>query len=486
MCPLNRGKITRWTGYTAAEAIGKRTNILKSGQHGPEFYKHMWDTILSGRTWLGEIINRRKDGSLFTQEVTITPVSADDGTITHFIAILLDVTEKKLLEKQVLQSQKMQAVGQLAGGIAHDFNNLLTVINGYSKMMLSQSAPDDPGKADLEEILKAGECAESLVKQLLSFSRQQVFQPKIINLNELILDMGKMFKRLIPENTEVTILTAPDLCAVNIDPGSFHQVVTNLVVNASHAMPEGGKIMLETKNVVLGPEYARNHHEVIPGEYVLLAVSDTGTGMSETVKDHLFEPFFTTKEKGKGTGLGLSTVYGIVKKSDGFIEVYSEMGHGTSFKIYLPRVHAAPQVWYDSESAEPLPKGNETALIVEDEVSVRRFITHVLCELGYEVLEASNGEEALHLAQGYRAGPIHLLITDMVMPQMGGRELADKLKPSYPGIKSIFVSGYTENIAIYSRNLKADESFLQKPFSQRAMAFKVRQMLDGGSPQLIG
>jgi len=384
--------------------------------------------------------------------------------------------EHAKLEEQMRQAQKMEAVGQLAGGIAHDFNNLLTVINGYSQMRLPSLAADDPVKADLEQILKAGKRAEWLVKQLLAFSRKQIFQPKVINLNDLIQDMDKMFKRLIPENIEFVVLASPDLWAIQVDPDSFHQVLTNLVVNASHAMPQGGKVVIETKNVVLDTNYAERS-VVHPGEYLLLAVSDTGTGMTDEVKAHLFEPFFTTKEKGKGTGLGLSTIYGIVKQCGGTIQVYSEVGHGTTFKIYVPRVHAEAQAWFDSENTGPLPRGTETVLIVEDDDAVRAFGAGVLRKQGYEVLEVSGGEQALRLAGEYRR-PIQVLLTDMVMHGMGGKELADKLKTLRPGIRVIMASGYTENISIQSGKLGKDEVFLQKPFSPRALAHKIREVLD--------
>lgn len=385
--------------------------------------------------------------------------------------------EHAKLEEQMRQAQKMEAVGQLAGGIAHDFNNLLTVINGYSQMRLTSLAADDPVKADLEEILKAGKRAEWLVRQLLAFSRKQIFQPKVINLNDLIQDMDKMFKRLIPENIEFVTLTSPDLWAINVDPDSFHQVLTNLVVNASHAMPQGGKVVIETKNVVLDTNYAERH-VVPPGEYLLLAVSDTGTGITDEVKAHLFEPFFTTKEKGKGTGLGLATIYGIIKQSGGYIQVYSELGNGTSFKIYLPRVREQARTWHSSENAGPLPRGTETVLIVEDDEAVRNFGVSVLRQQGYEVLEASSGEQALHLMSELHGKQIHALLTDMVMPGMGGKELADKLKSICPDIRVLFTSGYTENMTIHSGHFKMGEAFLQKPFSPRALTYKIREVLD--------
>jgi len=385
--------------------------------------------------------------------------------------------ERAKLEEQMRQAQKMEAIGQLAGSIAHDFNNLLMVINGCSEMGLGKLAADNPMRADLEEILKAGKRAGWLVKQLLVFSRKQIFQPKVINLNDLIQDMDKMFRRLIPENIEFVTLTSPDSWAVKVDPDSFHQVLTNLVVNASHAMPKGGKIVIETKNAVLDSNYAQQHHKAPPGEYLLLAVSDTGTGMSEEVKAHLFEPFFTTKEKGKGTGLGLSTIYGIVKQSGGFIQAYSELGHGTIFKIYLPRVRAEASTWYDSEDSSPLPKGTETIFIVEDDDAVRNFSVTFLRKQGYEILEASSGQQALDMTGESGDTQIHILMTDMIMSGMDGRQLADKLKILRPNIRVLFSSGYTENMTIHLGKLGTGEAFLQKPYSLKVLACKIREVL---------
>ena len=385
-------------------------------------------------------------------------------------------TEKS--EERIRQGQKMEAMGQLAGGIAHDFNNLLTVINGYSELQLHTLPPDNPLRNDFEEILKAGNLAKVLTSQLLAFSRRQIFQPVVLDLNELIVHMDKMFRRLIRENIELGISPAPGLHSIRVDPGSIEQVLTNLVVNASDAMPQGGKLMIETKNVTLGEKYTCLHPEAAPGEYVLLTVSDTGVGMSEEVQQRLFEPFFTTKEKGKGTGLGLATSYGIVKQSGGFLSVYSEPGHGTTFNIYLPCVHEPAEPLFSAEKLKDLPRGKETVLVVEDEKMVRSFTSRVLKEQGYEGLEACNGEEALKMAVKRNGHPVDLLITDVVMPQVGGRELARQLKTLWPRLRVIFTSGYTESITAHQHPLAEAEGFLQKPFSPRALAVKVREALD--------
>ncbi len=368
----------------------------------------------------------------------------------------------------------MAAIGMLAGGVAHDFNNLLTAINGYSEMILQSLPAENPLRADIEEILKAGKLAQVLTGQLLVFSRRQIFEPTVINLNDIIVHMDKLFRRLIREDIELIVLPAKDLGSVKTDSGSIQQVLTNLVVNARDAMPQGGKLVIETQNIQLKQAYV----DVPAGEYVLLAVSDTGVGISEEARKHLFEPFFTTKEKGKGTGLGLATSYGIVKQNGGHINVYSEVGHGTTFKIYLPLVHEKGKSLSAPEKSAGLPRGTETVLIVEDEALVRNFTGRVLHDQGYQELLASNGREALYFAQQRNGRPIDLLITDMVMPQIGGRELADQLKKLWPKLRVIFTSGYTENISNYRGLHGPTEGFLQKPFSPQALATKVRKVLD--------
>ena len=419
----------------------------------------------------------RKDKTCGVFEVNMRLLKSH-AKIMGVQVIFRDVSDRRRLEAQILQSQKMEAMGQLAGGVAHDFNNLLTVINGYSELQLQILAADNPVRADLEEILKAGNMAKGLTSQLLAFSRKQVFETKVISINDLIVHMDKMFRRLIRENIELRVFPAPELGSVKADPASLEQVLTNLVVNACDAMPQGGKLVIETKNVILDDEYARYHPEVAAGEYVLLAVSDTGSGMSEEVKKRIFEPFFTTKEKGKGTGLGLATSYGIIKQSGGNLTVYSEIGYGTTFKIYLPRFHALAETLFSAKKAEDLPHGHEAILIVEDEILVRGFTCRVLREQGYQAFEASNGEEGLLVAQNLSSKKIDLLVTDMVMPQIGGRELANRLKVIWPEMRVIFTSGYTENITIYHESFGPMQGFLQKPFSPLELAVKVREILD--------
>lgn len=379
-------------------------------------------------------------------------------------------------EEQFLQSQKLESVGQLAGGIAHDFNNLLTVIGGYSEIMLRRFSQDDPMRKNTEEIKKAAQRATSLTRQLLAFSRKQVLQPKVFDLNSLVTNVSKMLGRLIGEDIEFITLLRPEAGRVDADPGQIEQVLMNLVVNARDAMPQGGKIIIETANVQLDKAYADMHIAVQPGKYVMLTVSDTGGGMDAETQEHIFEPFFTTKEVGKGTGLGLSTVYGIVKQSGGNIWVYSEVGHGTTFKIYLPLVEEEVEI--HKLTAEPAaPRGTETILLVEDEGIVRTLARTILEENGYRVLEAANGNEALRLCEQH-CGDIHLMLTDVVMPLMSGRELANRIETICPHLPVLYMSGYTDDAIVHHGVLDPGTPFLEKPFTPDALAHKVREVLD--------
>jgi two-component system cell cycle sensor histidine kinase/response regulator CckA len=371
----------------------------------------------------------------------------------------------------------MEAVGRLAGGVAHDFNNLLTVITGYSELLLRSLASGAPERLHAEEIRKAADQAAALTGQLLAFGRKQMLAPQVLDPNDLIRDMEKMLRRVIGEDIDLATSLAESLGCVRADPGQLQQVVLNLAINARDAMPHGGKLTIETSNVTLDRAYARKYLEVQTGQYVLLAVSDTGCGMSQEVRSHLFEPFFTTKEIGKGTGLGLSTIYGIVKQSGGHIAVYSEPGQGTTFKVYLPQVDEAGTAAPAAPAIQGLPGGNEVVLLVEDQDRVRGLTREVLSRCGYTVLEAPNGCEGLRLVQEH-AGPIHLLMTDVVMPEMNGRALADRLASLRPEIRVLFTSGYTDGAVVRHGVLKAKTAFLQKPFTPEGLAAKVREVLD--------
>ncbi len=378
-------------------------------------------------------------------------------------------------EDQLRQSQKLEAVGQLAGGVAHDFNNMLTVINGYSDLLLRKMSQGDEMRLKVEEIKKAGERAAGLTRQLLAFSRKQVLQPKVLKLNAVVADIEKMLRRLIGEDIDLLTILEPSLGQIKADPGQIEQVILNLAVNARDAMPQGGKLTIETTNVRLDSEYAGRHTAVRPGRYVMLAISDTGSGMDAETQAHIFEPFFTTKEKGKGTGLGCSTVYGIIKQSEGNIWVYSEVGKGTTFKVYLPRVDSEEQL-EGAHEAHPLPQGREMVLLTEDEEPVRRLARVILETNGYQVLDASSGDEALSIFKAH-PGEVDLIITDVVMPKMSGPELAQSLEALSPGIKILYLSGYTDDAIVRHGLLDQKMAFLQKPFTPDALLRKVREVL---------
>ncbi|MBZ5647205.1 MAG: PAS domain S-box protein [Acidobacteriia bacterium] len=420
---------------------------------------------------------KRKDGSPITVRLSGRTVRDSRGEALAFEMIAEDITERAALELQLLQSQKMEAVGRLAGGVAHDFNNLLTVIKGYGELMLEELKPNDPMRSEVEEIQKAADRAASLTRQLLAFSRRQVLAPKIIALNSVVANMDKLLRRLLGEDIEFHTVLDPKLGRVKADPGQVEQVIMNLAVNARDAMPSGGKLTIETANLDLDTFYAREHVTVAAGPYAMLAVSDTGAGMDSETQSHIFEPFFTTKEMGKGTGLGLSTVYGIVKQSGGYIWVYSELGRGTTFKVYLPRVAEEAETAGAGGPEHETHRGSETILLVEDEDGVRALIRQVLTRNGYRVLEARHGEEAVMLAEGHKH-PIHLLLTDVVLAKMSGRELAQRLAPQRAEMQVIYMSGYTDEAILHHGMLTPGTKFLQKPFTTDTLMHTVRGVLD--------
>ena len=385
--------------------------------------------------------------------------------------------EKKKLEAQLQQSQKMEAIGTLAGGVAHDFNNLLTTIIGCSDLMMMRIGKDHELRENLEDIRKAGVRAASLTRQLLAFSRKQILEPKVIDLSHVIPDMDKMLRRLIGEDIDLETSLAPDLGRVEADPGQIEQIIMNLAVNARDAMPRGGKLTMETANVDLDEAYARSHMAVTPGPYVMMAISDSGTGMDEETLSKVFDPFFTTKEEGKGTGLGLSTVYGIVKQSKGNIWAYSEPGKGTTFKIYLPRVEKDAVEKEEVEATAESLTGSETILVVEDNEMVRDLAQTILQHYGYSVLTAQDGEEAIKVSKEHD-GPIDLILTDVVMPKMSGREVSERLNALRPDMKVLYMSGYTGNAIVHHGVLDREMRFIQKPFTTESLARKVREVLD--------
>jgi PAS domain S-box-containing protein len=468
---------TALSGYRADEALGKNPrDLVKSGVHETAFYKPIWDTLLAGNVWRGEMINRRKDGSQYPEEQVITPVRDARGEITHFIAIKRDLTEEKQVAMQVLQSQKMEIVGRLAGGIAHDFNNLLTVINGTADFAVTGLREDDPLRADFEQIHEAGKRAAALTRQLLAFSRKQIMKPVILNLNTVVEDMRALLPRLIGENIALVMAPAGQLGCVLADPGQIEQVILNLAVNARDAMPDGGTLTIETRDVEFPEAHAGDVRSAPPGPYVMLAVSDTGAGIDEPTRLRIFEPFFTTKEQGKGTGLGLSTVDGIVRQSGGSVRVYSEPGHGTTFKIYLPRISEPASMGQPVPARTTVP-GTETVLLVEDEEALCRLATRILRSAGYTVLVAANGEDAL-LVLARQDRPVHLLLTDVVLPGMSGRELATRIAAAHPEVKALYTSGYTDDAILRLQVLDQITHFVGKPYTAAELTRKVREALD--------
>ncbi|HHM23981.1 MAG TPA: PAS domain-containing sensor histidine kinase [Bacteroidetes bacterium] len=468
---------TQITGYAQEEVLGKNPRILKSGKHPPEFYRNLWETITSGSIWHGEFVNRKKNGELYHEQATIGPVRDSSGEITHFIGLKLDITDRKKLEEQLFQMQRVEALGRLAGGIAHDFNNLLTVINGYVDIMLRELREGERFFEELVEVRDAGRRAASLTRQLLAFGRKQILKPKSLNLNLLIQDLSRMLRRLIGEDVELVTRLAPDLLPVKVDPAQLEQVIINLAINARDAMPNGGRLVIQTENVHVDGEFAAFGGDSPTGDYVLMTVSDTGTGMDEETRSHIFEPFFTTKEPGVGTGLGLSTVYGIVKQSGGYIWVDSEPGRGTTFKIYLPVLESPESGGLEQKTEPGALRGEEVVLVVEDSESVRSIVCRMLGRCGYRPRAVSSPEEALKLVESLDTPP-DLLLTDVIMPGMSGRELVQKLKQHWPRLRVIFMSGYPQEAVSKQGVLEPGLAFIQKPFTPQVLLQKIREVLD--------
>ena len=465
------------TGFKRSEMIGNNPRIFKSGEHDRAFYEQLWNTIRAGNVWSGRIINKKKDGTLYHEDATISPVRDASGKILNFVAVKRDITEQLQLSRQLLQAQKMEAVGTLAGGIAHDFNNLLQVVLGYSELVLTDEDLSDQVRNDLGKVLMAGRNGADLVQRLLTFSRKT--EPKLLDLdlNQRVRQIRKFLERTIPKMIDIEMILAENLAGIHADPSQLDQVLMNLAVNARDAMPEGGHLTIETENVSLGEEYVRTHLGAKPGEYVLLSMSDTGHGMDKETLQHIFEPFYTTKEVGKGTGLGLAMVYGIVTQHGGQIRCYSEPGHGTTFKIYLPAL-VAEREQLDSATREAMPRGGaETILLVDDEEFVRDLGKRILERSGYTVLTSFNGKEALDLYKRER-GQISLVILDLIMPEMGGKQCLEELLKIDPKARILIASGFAANRRTKEATETGARGFVGKPYNIKEMLQSVREALD--------
>jgi PAS domain S-box-containing protein len=480
----------RVTGYSATEVMGRNPRLLKSSLTPPETYRQLWATLTTGGTWQGEFCNRRKDGSLFWEEAVISAMRDTSGRVTHYVAVKEDITGRRQAQEQLrqaelqlLQAQKMEAVGRLAGGIAHDFNNLLSVIAGQGERLLAAVGEGDPSRSRVEQICWSAKRAADLTRQLLAFGRRQVLEPRVLRLDAVVEEARGMLERVIGEDIDLVVKAPPRLSHVRADPGQIVQVLLNLVVNARDAMPRGGGLTIELDDAQLDERYAALHPPLAPGRYVLLAVTDTGEGMDEATRSRIFEPFFTTKEAGQGTGLGLSTVYGIVKQSGGFIWVYSEVGHGTAFKIYLPRVDEQPDARPEPPAEPPrttAPRPGVRVLLVEDDTGVRGLMAELLDSAGYAVRSTGRPSEALALAE---ESPIDLLITDVIMPEMSGRELAQRLAERQPGLPVLYVSGYAGEAIARHGGLGPGAWFLQKPFGEADLLRLAAEALSAAAPK---
>lgn len=464
------------TGYSREEAIGKNPRILKSGQHDEGFYKHMWDTIASGAVWKGHLITRRKDGTLFDEEATISPIKNDAGKIINYVAVKRDVTKEVSLQKQLFQAHKMEAIGTLAGGIAHDFNNLLQVTLGYSEILLENKSEADPDYADLHNIHHAARSGAELVRSLLTFSRKTESKPVPMNLNNQIQRVEKLLHRTIPKMIDIRLDLEEDLARINADPAQIEQIVMNLAVNARDAMDDEGSLSIRTENVTLDEDSCRLNVEAKPGRYVLLSVSDTGHGMDKETLQHIFEPFYTTKEVGRGTGPGLAMVHGIVQQHHGRITCYSEVGKGTTFKLYFAAISPIEEPTVEATDIMPA-FGTETVLLVDDEDLVRELGRRILTRSGYTVLTATNGEEALKV-YGREKERIALVILDLIMPTMGGKDCLKEILDIDPRARSLIASGYSTDASTRECVALGARGFVGKPFRPKELLRQVRKALD--------
>jgi PAS domain S-box-containing protein len=469
----------RITGYTRAEVIGQNPRFLKSGRHEPEFYRRMWQVLKRGEVWRGHFINRRKDGTFYEEEATISPVRDAAGAIISFVSVKRDVTREVQLEADLRQAQKMEAVGQLAGGVAHDFNNILSSLLMQTELIGMTGPLPAEVREGLQQIAADTRRAADLTRQLLLFSRRQVMQLRLVDLNEVVMNLARMLQRVIREDVRLQLHLHPAPLRTFADAGMLEQVLMNLAVNARDAMPQGGQLLIETTEAVVAAAAALLNSDAAPGRYVCLRVTDTGSGIPPEILPRIFEPFFTTKEPGKGTGLGLATVFGIVKQHQGWIKLENRPGQGVTFHVFLPASSAPVAELASLEVERKASGGTETILLVEDELAVRKPTRQILERHGYTVLEAAEGAAALQLWQAHRSA-VALLLTDLVMPgALGGQELGRRLKAERPDLKVIYASGYSADIAGQDFQLQPGEAFVQKPFAKEHLLETIRRCLDG-------
>jgi two-component system cell cycle sensor histidine kinase/response regulator CckA len=467
----------RMTGYGRQEVMGRSPRLLDSHRPGEAFFQKSWETVSTGRSWMNRTVHKCKDGTLITVDACISPIRNAAGKIVSYVSVMRDVTERLRLEEQIQQSQKMESVGRLAGGVAHDYNNMLNVILGSAELAMLNLAPGDPMQPFLKTIYDAGNRSAAITKQLLAFARKQTISPKVLDLNETIEGMLKMIRRLIGEHIDLIWIPKANIWPIKMDPSQIDQILVNLCVNARDAISDVGRIIIETEKVSLDDTFCVDHASAVPGDFVRLAVNDDGCGIEPEVLDHIFEPFFTTKAAGQGSGLGLATTYGIVKQNNGFIEVEGKAGKGTTIGVYLPR-HDGFAEGKDSRSTRQLLHSRgETILLVEDEAMTMEVSQVMLENLEYEVLAAASPNEAIALFKQHD-GKIDLLITDVVMPQMNGRELSEQIKALQPGIKTLFMSGYTADVIAHQGVLEEGINFIEKPFSMHDLSIKIRMALD--------
>ena len=465
------------TGYAVEEVVGKSTEFLISGKISADILQDIKETVAQGRIWQGEIKSIKKDGQDYWLRLVVSPMTDSNGRITHILTNIEDITERKQLENELVQKQKMEAIGRLAGGIAHDFNNLLTVINGYSQLILHSMPKENPLYTQIEQIFQAGERAKNLTGQLLAFSRKQIRQPEPLNLSQLVRNLEKMLTRLIGEDIEIICDLDENLWAIESDKSQIEQIILNLMINARQAMPNGGQITIKTENFVPEASMLKKYPEIQSGKYVRLSIEDTGIGMDEETQKHIFEPFFTTKPVGQGTGLGLATVYGIIKQNNGYIYVKSALNQGTKFCIYFPAVEKETSLEENQTLLKEDLRGKETIFLVEDDPSVRELTLRSLNYFGYKVIVSANGEEAL---KKFKQNNIHvdLLITDVIMPGMSGKKLVDLIRKKKPGLKVLFMSGYSEDQISKQGILNKEINFIQKPFAPMDLVKRLREILD--------